>query len=278
MVAAPAAATASTPTNNEFLELLWSTCTTLSEDEAAALRSRDVAGCPVCLEAYKAGDELLCLPCDGKHAGHWACLQPWLEQAATCPCCRFELPTSNDDPTEVEQLVQKSVAAIEQVKRDGRQWQLPRMWSAESAPDEDKVTTKPACDLAADAKLTKHQSRQEAEEHSANSQGLAELSDKTSGSVHSSLATSEAVWLAAAEAEARAVDSVEESAAASAVARLPSRKRAGALRKLRTVAKVTGKVLGLPLELGRFVFEAMLQSEGYNSGPQRSLSGYHCVQ
>ena len=50
--------------------------------------------CPVCIECFDAGDELVVLPCQGLHVSHWACLQPWLATAHTCPSCRFELPTA----------------------------------------------------------------------------------------------------------------------------------------------------------------------------------------
>merc|ERR1719337_764397 len=48
--------------------------------------------CPICLEGFVAGDELVVLPCQGLHVSHSACLQPWLVKAHTCPTCRFELP------------------------------------------------------------------------------------------------------------------------------------------------------------------------------------------
>ena len=50
--------------------------------------------CPVCIDSFDAGDELVVLPCHGLHVSHWACLQPWLATAHTCPACRFELPTA----------------------------------------------------------------------------------------------------------------------------------------------------------------------------------------
>ena len=50
--------------------------------------------CPICLEGFVAGDELVVLPCQGLHVSHSACLQPWLVKAHTCPTCRFELPTT----------------------------------------------------------------------------------------------------------------------------------------------------------------------------------------
>jgi len=105
-------------TPNEFLELLWSTCHMLSEDEAAALQ-HNKAGCPVCLCDFEAGDELCCLPCAGSHAGHWACMQPWLAKASTCPCCRFKLPEGETNRLTFEPLIEKTIGALERVKSDG---------------------------------------------------------------------------------------------------------------------------------------------------------------
>ena len=77
----PAAAKRTAP---EFLELLWSTSRTLTPADAAALHARDdAAACPICLNDMRAGEELVCLPCDGEHLGHWACLSQWLASRAT---------------------------------------------------------------------------------------------------------------------------------------------------------------------------------------------------
>jgi len=100
-----------------YLELLWSTFHTLTHDEAEALRVQDKGSCPVCLDELSAGDELLCLPCEGRHAGHWACMRPWLEQSPSCPCCRFAMkPASESERT---QLIESSLAAAAHVMDDG---------------------------------------------------------------------------------------------------------------------------------------------------------------
>jgi len=95
----------------EFVELLWSTCHVLTAYEAAAIRVE----CPVCLLEMQAGDELVCLPCDGAHVGHWTCMQPWLKQAASCPCCRFEMPTSSEEQERFDPLIQQTLKGVKQV-------------------------------------------------------------------------------------------------------------------------------------------------------------------
>ena len=67
---------------------------TLTAAEAAALC---MDPCPVCLAEYEAGDEVTCMPCDGLHKCHRACIEPWLREGNTCPTCRFELGAERDD-------------------------------------------------------------------------------------------------------------------------------------------------------------------------------------
>mmetsp|Transcript_31878 Transcript_31878/g.40886 ORF Transcript_31878/g.40886 Transcript_31878/m.40886 type:complete len:331 (+) Transcript_31878:154-1146(+) len=45
--------------------------------------------CTVCLEPFKAQDQVLLMPCN--HAYHPSCLIPWLYQQNTCPDCRHEV-------------------------------------------------------------------------------------------------------------------------------------------------------------------------------------------
>lgn len=106
-------------TSEDFVHLLWSTCHTLTQDEAAALKAQDKGECPVCLTQLDAGDEVLCMPCDGAHSGHWGCMKPWLGKASTCPCCRFQLPSSNDERPQFDPLIESSLAAVKQIERDG---------------------------------------------------------------------------------------------------------------------------------------------------------------
>jgi len=51
--------------------------------------------CTVCQEVYKSGDQAMKLPCN--HLYHKDCILPWLESHNTCPTCRYELPTDQDE-------------------------------------------------------------------------------------------------------------------------------------------------------------------------------------
>ncbi|KAM3762112.1 hypothetical protein ACB098_01G319800 [Castanea mollissima] len=50
-------------------------------------KASDQDDCAVCLELFKAGENLVHLPC--AHKFHVRCLVPWLENNAHCPCCRM---------------------------------------------------------------------------------------------------------------------------------------------------------------------------------------------
>jgi len=51
--------------------------------------------CPICLATYEEGDETVKLPC--AHRFHLSCIVPWLQKTNTCPVCRYEFPTDDDD-------------------------------------------------------------------------------------------------------------------------------------------------------------------------------------
>jgi len=51
--------------------------------------------CSVCKEDFVIGNKMMDLPC--KHYFHEECLMPWLNQHDSCPICRFELKTDDDD-------------------------------------------------------------------------------------------------------------------------------------------------------------------------------------
>ncbi|XP_011310952.1 E3 ubiquitin-protein ligase RNF181 [Fopius arisanus] len=51
--------------------------------------------CPVCLKTFETCDIVKCLPCH--HSFHKECIIPWLEKTNSCPLCRHELPTDDED-------------------------------------------------------------------------------------------------------------------------------------------------------------------------------------
>ena len=51
--------------------------------------------CSVCKEDFVIGNKMMDLPCN--HYFHEECLMPWLNQHDSCPICRFELKTDDDD-------------------------------------------------------------------------------------------------------------------------------------------------------------------------------------
>lgn len=52
-------------------------------------KSSEQKECVVCLEQFKAGENLMQLPCG--HSFHSGCLSPWLDSNSHCPCCRMDL-------------------------------------------------------------------------------------------------------------------------------------------------------------------------------------------
>ncbi|KAI3903905.1 hypothetical protein MKW92_047348 [Papaver armeniacum] len=51
--------------------------------------------CAVCSENLVINDKMQELPC--KHLFHPLCLMPWLDKHNSCPVCRHELPTDNQE-------------------------------------------------------------------------------------------------------------------------------------------------------------------------------------
>lgn len=51
--------------------------------------------CPVCKDEFQENEELIKLPCC--HLFHNECIMPWLKERNSCPTCRFELKTDDND-------------------------------------------------------------------------------------------------------------------------------------------------------------------------------------
>jgi len=67
------------------------------ETNHTALDSIGRDTCPICIVDFEEGDDIRVLPCEGKHAFHQACVDPWLlELSSSCPICRHGQYHSTD--------------------------------------------------------------------------------------------------------------------------------------------------------------------------------------
>jgi len=89
----------------------------ITADEAALMQADGAGNCVICMEEYRAGDEVACMPCAGLHKAHFACLNGWLERAATCPSCRYALPSKELSKGETELLMQPASREMGRVQR-----------------------------------------------------------------------------------------------------------------------------------------------------------------
>jgi len=92
----------------------------LQQASAERLSADGYDACPICLDKYDAGDEVVCMPCSGNHISHAPCLVKWLATASTCPSCRFMLPSKGSAPsiTELHDLCAGARAALERIRRN----------------------------------------------------------------------------------------------------------------------------------------------------------------
>ncbi|XP_069773788.1 E3 ubiquitin-protein ligase RNF181 isoform X2 [Narcine bancroftii] len=57
--------------------------------------------CPVCLLEFEDEELVKKMPCE--HFFHSGCIVPWLGKTNSCPLCRLELPTDNEEYEEYKQ-------------------------------------------------------------------------------------------------------------------------------------------------------------------------------
>lgn len=63
------------------------------DDKEKSASEDDGRLCPVCLEEFKVGDELVALPC--AHVFHLECVARWLESQVACPSCQTPMAESS---------------------------------------------------------------------------------------------------------------------------------------------------------------------------------------
>jgi hypothetical protein len=51
------------------------------------------ASCAICMGGIDADDEMVALPCPGRHSFHRECIVSWAHASGSCPTCRFPLQT-----------------------------------------------------------------------------------------------------------------------------------------------------------------------------------------
>ena len=65
----------------------------INNDVLAGFQNENV--CSVCKDEFEVEQECLYLPC--KHYFHVECINPWLKEHNSCPICRFELATDDEE-------------------------------------------------------------------------------------------------------------------------------------------------------------------------------------
>ncbi|KAF6213352.1 hypothetical protein GE061_011071 [Apolygus lucorum] len=90
------------PTSKAFIEKLPSVET-----------NEPGAKCTICLKDFDAKEKAKQLPCI--HAFHDECILPWLNKTSTCPMCRHDLPTDDDQYEAYKKAKKRELAREEEL-------------------------------------------------------------------------------------------------------------------------------------------------------------------
>ena len=67
----------------------------LSNEKYEELKKNCLLECSVCKDQFEILQKIKKIPCN--HHFHEDCIMPWLKERNSCPVCRFELPTDDED-------------------------------------------------------------------------------------------------------------------------------------------------------------------------------------
>ena len=59
------------------------------------IKNKEQNNCSVCKDDFELDNIVIRIPCS--HVYHEDCILPWLKERNSCPTCRFELPTDDED-------------------------------------------------------------------------------------------------------------------------------------------------------------------------------------
>ncbi|XP_055525203.1 E3 ubiquitin-protein ligase RNF181 isoform X2 [Wyeomyia smithii] len=79
------------------------------------LVTREDERCAICIKPNEDVNEpFLVLPC--KHDFHKSCILPWLEKTNSCPLCRFEMKTDDENYEEQKKFRQRAVQREQEIE------------------------------------------------------------------------------------------------------------------------------------------------------------------
>lgn len=67
----------------------------INEKALIELKNNNLLECSVCKDQFELYQKIKKIPCN--HHFHDECIIPWLKQRNSCPVCRYELPTDDED-------------------------------------------------------------------------------------------------------------------------------------------------------------------------------------